>query len=90
MSAVASDTPLGELETVATFSDPMPTGVTVSHSGRIFVCYPKWGDDVPATVTEVRDGQAAPSPYSLFRVPIDARTMHSFTTCGGIRLSAFK
>ncbi len=32
---------------------PMPTGVTVSHSGRIFVNFPQWGDDVTATVAEV-------------------------------------
>lgn len=31
----------------------MPTGVTVSHSGRIFVNFPQWGDDVTATVAEV-------------------------------------
>ena len=37
------------LEPVATFDGPVPTGVTVSLTGRIFVCFPRWGDDVQAT-----------------------------------------
>lgn len=58
-----SDTPRGELEVVHTFTDgPMPTGVSVSHAGRIFVNFPKWGDEVPATVVELVDGEARPYP----------------------------
>ncbi|HZC20681.1 MAG TPA: L-dopachrome tautomerase-related protein, partial [Nitrososphaeraceae archaeon] len=40
----------------------MPTGVTVSHKGRIFVNFPRWGDDVPFTVSEIRDGQPIAYP----------------------------
>jgi len=59
----AADSPRGELEVVHTFdSGPMPTGVSVSHTGRIFVNFPKWGDDVPATVVELVDGVAVPFP----------------------------
>ena len=47
--------PLGVLEPVAHFHGAMPTGVTVSHQGRIFVNFPKWGE-VPFTVSEIRDG----------------------------------
>jgi len=50
------------LETVADFNGAMPTGVTVSHTGRVFVCYPHWGDDVPFTVAEVKDGRAVAYP----------------------------
>ena len=57
-----TDEPVGELETVHTFDGPMPTGVTVSRAGRIFVNYPKWGDDVVFTVAELRDGQAVAYP----------------------------
>ncbi len=39
----ATDEPLGQLETVALFDGAMPTGVTVSHQGRIFVNFPKRG-----------------------------------------------
>jgi hypothetical protein len=63
-SDLATDEPVGTLEVVATFLGPMPTGVTVSHSGRIFVSYPKWGDEVP---------DKRRKPYGLFRVAIDAR-----------------
>ena len=45
-----TDEPLGTLEPVAYFNGAMPTGVTVSQKGRIFVNFPKWGDDVSFTV----------------------------------------
>jgi sugar lactone lactonase YvrE len=51
-----------QIETVATFDAAMPTGVTVSHEGRIFVNYPRWGDDVPFTVAEVVNGKAVAYP----------------------------
>jgi len=57
-----TDEPLGSLELVAEFRGPMPTGVTVSSQGRIFVNFPKWGDDVTFTVGEVKDGQAVAYP----------------------------
>lgn len=57
-----SDEPLGVLEPVAYFNGAMPTGVTVSQKGRIFVNFPKWGDEVPFTVAEVRDGKAIAYP----------------------------
>jgi len=50
------------LETVANFNGAMPTGVTVSQTGRVFVCYPHWGDPVPFTVAEVKNGRAVAYP----------------------------
>src|SRR5919199_4396854 len=52
-----TDEPVAELEPVAHFNGAMPTGVTVSHQGRIFVNFPKWGDEVPFTVSEIHDGE---------------------------------
>ena len=43
----------GNLELVYAFYGAMPTGVTVSETGRIFICFPKWGDDVKFTVAEI-------------------------------------
>jgi sugar lactone lactonase YvrE len=64
------DDVIGELETVHTFEDgPMPTGVSVSRDGRIFVNYPKWGDDVEFTVAELRDGVAVPFPDEAWNSP---------------------
>jgi sugar lactone lactonase YvrE len=57
-----SDEPLGTLEPVAYFNGAMPTGVTVSQHGRIFVNFPKWGDDVRFTVGEVREGETVAYP----------------------------
>lgn len=61
---LSADKIVGELEPIAYFDGPIPTGVTVSHQGRIFVNFPKWGDEVEFTVAEVRDGRAVayPSP----------------------------
>jgi sugar lactone lactonase YvrE len=57
---------IGQLETVATFNGAMPTGVTVSHDGRIFVNFPRWGDDVPFTVAELKDGNPVAFPSAEF------------------------
>ncbi len=80
MSDLPSAQPIGTLEAVATFEGPMPTGVTVSHTGRIFVNYPKWGDEVPATVTELVDGHAVAFPDEAWNRPAgddDARALVS-------------
>ncbi|MBA3414766.1 MAG: gluconolaconase [Chloroflexia bacterium] len=60
--AAPTDESVGELEVVHEFTGPMPTGVTVSHRGRIFVNYPKWGDAVEFTVAELRAGQEVAYP----------------------------
>ena len=59
---VATEQVIGRLEIVATFAGAMPTGVTVANDGRVFVNFPKWGDDVPYTVAEVKDGKTLPYP----------------------------
>ncbi|QEU05653.1 L-dopachrome tautomerase-related protein [Pseudomonas oryzihabitans] len=59
---------LGQLEPVFAFQDAMPTGVTVSETGRIFVNYPRWGDAVPFTVAELKDGKAVPYPDAALNV----------------------
>lgn len=56
----------GAIERVAAFTGPMPTGVTVSEGGRIFVNFPKWGDDVQYTVAELRDGKTHAYPDAAF------------------------
>ncbi len=54
---------VGMLEPIAFFNDAMPTGVTVSHKGRIFVNFPKWGDNVKCTVAEIlADGNTVAYP----------------------------
>ncbi|MDQ4121433.1 MAG: major royal jelly family protein [Acidobacteriota bacterium] len=63
-SDLPQDKTTGKLEQVHEFYDSMPTGVSVSHDGRIFVNYPRWGDPVPFTVAEIVDGRetAYPNP----------------------------
>lgn len=64
-----ADEPVGQLETVHAFTGPMPTGVSVSATGRIFVNFPLWGDDGPATVVELRDGAEVPYPDVRWNTP---------------------
>ena len=52
----------GKLELVYAFYGTMPTGVSVSETGRIFVCFPKWGDDVKFTVAEIVGNKLVPYP----------------------------
>ncbi len=59
---LAADRPIGTIEPVYEFHDAMPTGVSVAADGRIFINFPRWGDDVPFTVGEIRDGQVVPYP----------------------------
>ena len=54
------------IERVAAFTGAMPTGVTVTETGRIFVNFPKWGDDVQYTVAELRDGKTYAYPDAAF------------------------
>jgi len=66
----STDRPLGRLEVVHTFdAGPMPTGVSVSATGRIFVNFPKWGDEVPATVVELVEGVPKPYPSPEWNSP---------------------
>lgn len=52
----------GCLEQVFEFYGAMPTGVTVSEKGRIFVNFPKWGDDVKFSVAEIVKNKLVPYP----------------------------
>ncbi|MEU8814780.1 L-dopachrome tautomerase-related protein [Actinoplanes sp. NPDC048796] len=53
-------------EVVAELHDLMPTGVTVTDDGRVFISVPRWGDEVPFTVAEIVDGKPVPYPSREF------------------------
>lgn len=57
---------IGDIEPIFAFHDAMPTGVSVAADGRIFVNFPRWGDEVPFTVGEVRDGTVVAYPDAAF------------------------
>ncbi|CAM3941871.1 L-dopachrome tautomerase-related protein [Bordetella muralis] len=61
-----ADKSIGQLDQVFAFHDAMPTGITVTDNGRLFVNFPKWGDDVAFTVGEIREGQVFPYPDAAF------------------------
>ncbi|MDR1311000.1 MAG: hypothetical protein LBK01_03865 [Burkholderiaceae bacterium] len=48
---------------VATFKGVQVTGVTVSSTGRIFACFPRWREGIPFSVVEVmQNGTYRPYP----------------------------
>ena len=55
-----------DYEVVAELFSLMPTGVTVSDDDRLFVSFPRWGDDVPFTVAEIVEGKAVAYPDADF------------------------
>ncbi|MGK7875110.1 MAG: L-dopachrome tautomerase-related protein [Xenococcaceae cyanobacterium] len=66
-----------DIELVAALFGPMPTGITVSKTGRIFINFPKWGDQVTFTVAELVDGKPVPYPSAEINAedgaPLDKR-----------------
>jgi sugar lactone lactonase YvrE len=67
---------LRKLEPVATFTDPhQVTGVAVTPSGRVFVNFPRWEQDVSVSVAEIAEGGIlAPypdQPWNDYRAAAD-------------------
>lgn len=69
VQALPTEKTFGKIESVTSFSGPMPTGVTVSERGRIFVNFPRWGDKVDFTVAEVKNGQTVAYPHAQINRP---------------------
>jgi sugar lactone lactonase YvrE len=58
----ATEHTIGTIEAVHRFHGAMPTGATVARDGRIFINFPKWGDDVIFTVVVIKDGKVIAYP----------------------------
>lgn len=69
---------VGNIEPVMLFYGPMPSGVAVSETGRIFVNFPRWFDPVEFTVAEITNGQAVPFPNPEINRPNDDNPSQSF------------
>lgn len=79
----------GDLQPVAALDGPMPTGVAVSRSGRIFVTFPRWGDPVPFTLAEVDRGRAKPYPdMATNALPQTTHLSQRFVSMDGIVVDA--
>ncbi|MBW4640029.1 MAG: hypothetical protein KME05_17725 [Gloeocapsa sp. UFS-A4-WI-NPMV-4B04] len=76
--ALPTEKTVGSIESVASFTGPMPTGVTVSQSGRIFVNFPRWGDKVDYTVAEVKNGRTVAYPNAQINRPNYNQPAESF------------
>jgi sugar lactone lactonase YvrE len=67
--AAAAPKDLLKVEQVAAFDGAMPTGVTVSPSGRTFLNYPQWGDNPPFAVGELKNGKVSAYPNAAINTP---------------------
>ena len=76
-SPIPEQQSIGELETVAEIHGAMPTGIAVSTSGRIFINYPRWGDDVQFTVAEIVDGKPLAFPSTAMNQPGSVSTQEN-------------
>ncbi|HLY75729.1 MAG TPA: L-dopachrome tautomerase-related protein, partial [Planctomycetota bacterium] len=76
------------IETVARFWEAMPTGVTVATFGRIFVSFPRWGDPVPFTVGEVKEGKVVPFPGPEINHLIPSRAGETFVSVQSVVVDA--
>ena len=77
-----------ELELVASFDDPMPTGVAVAKTGRVFLCHPRWGQPVSATVVELRDGARVPYPDLARNTAAGDADPHAFVSVQSVVVDA--
>jgi sugar lactone lactonase YvrE len=59
--AIAQQRAAAKLEQVASFPHQV-TGVAVAQDGRIFVNFPRWTEDSPISVAEVKNGRLVPYP----------------------------
>ena len=78
---LAIERSIGAIEPMFLFEGPMPTGVTVSRTGRIFVTFPRWGDDVPFTVGEIVGlRKVAPYPDAAMNTPDEGHPSETLFT----------
>jgi sugar lactone lactonase YvrE len=68
-ASLPSERTIGRIEPVFEFRRAMPTGVTLASDGRIFINFPRWGDDVPFTVGEIREGKLVAYPDAAINKP---------------------
>jgi sugar lactone lactonase YvrE len=86
--ALPREKSVGKIELVAAWDAPMPTGVAVSHDGRLFVNFPRWGDRVDFTVAEVKDGKPVPYPDAAVNRPDSDRPGESFLSVQSVVVDA--
>ena len=81
--------PEGKLVVVAVFASAMPTGVTVSRGGRVFVTFPRCGDEVPFTVAEVKEGRTTSFPNdAVNRAPAAGKLASGFVSVQSVVVDA--
>ncbi len=60
-AAAQAPAPTSTLEQVAQY-EMQGTGVACARDSRIFLCFPRWEQDVPISVAELKNGQLTPYP----------------------------
>lgn len=79
----------GSLEVVARFYGPGPSGVVVTHDGRIFVGFPRHAEDHKGpTLAELKDGQLIPYPDAAHSLPSDRAAAERLVSVHGMTIDA--
>jgi sugar lactone lactonase YvrE len=86
--ALPESRPAGQLEVVARLDGPLPTGVAVSADGRVFTCFPRWGDEVAFTVAEVKSGGVVPYPTEAINRSDPARAAETLLAVQSVVVDA--
>ena len=79
---------IGDPRPAGLFIGPMPTGVAISKSNRMFVNFPRWGDPVEYTVAEVRSGKTVPFPNLAINKLDKARASDTFVSVQSVVVDA--
>jgi sugar lactone lactonase YvrE len=72
LAGAAAQTGSDRLTKVAEFGHQV-TGVTAAKDGRLFVNFPRWTEDAPVSVAELKDGQVTPYPNAEWNAWRNAR-----------------
>lgn len=65
-----------QLDVVAEFKDLQATGVAVSKTGRLFVCFPRWHDSFKHSLVEVSGGVVKPYPNDVWNSYVENTEEH--------------
>lgn len=83
-SNLPKDQPHGQIEQIFAFHDAVPTRIGISEKSRVFVNFPRWGDRVPFTVGELREGKVVPYPDFALNQPDPQRPEKGFISVQSI------
>ncbi|MDI2091139.1 L-dopachrome tautomerase-related protein [Commensalibacter oyaizuii] len=82
-----SSVPYGNIMVIDQFTDPGPSGVAVTNSGRLFISFPRHAQNhTDSTLAEIVDGKRVPFPNKETSMPSDLPLKDRLISVHGITL----